>query len=147
MPQTELPSPKNVPPWRGAYVWSFVCIALVFVPVLFNFGLVGFIVPALWGIASSVRAATTGHFTQALVLIVYFGIYFAAFFAMALLTDWIARKTPSVPVRIALRIAILCCVASCGFMRVLTYGSIQGRGGTYTFWTAAERFIEKRGNR
>lgn len=38
---------------------------------------------------------------------------------------------------------VLAAVFGCSFFKVLTYSSIQGQGGTYTFWGAVNRCFER----
>jgi len=40
-------------------------------------------------------------------------------------------------------VAALMLIFSMSHLRVLTYSSFNGSGGTYTFWTAMERYFGK----
>ncbi|MEO5713691.1 MAG: hypothetical protein ABIT37_09400 [Luteolibacter sp.] len=147
MPKTTISPSEGVPFWRRPYIWGFTAVASAFVPVMYNFGVVAFIVPALWGVMSFFHELATGHIIRALIILIYFLIYFGAFLALAMLTDWIMRKIPWRCLRISFRTAVICGLIACSFARVLTYSSLQGVGGTYTFWTAVQRYSEKHGAR
>lgn len=70
-------------------------------------------------------------------------LYVGAFTTIGALAYFLVRFLPW---RAAqwLSFAILLSVpVACSFARVLTYASIQGSSGTYTFWEAVHRYFEK----
>lgn len=120
-----------------------VLLATLFVPVPLNFGVIDFVVPLAWGHASAFRALIKGKGRQALGFLMYGSIYTGMFYLAAILAAALLAKIPSFRVRLVLQIATLIAIFSCSFSRQITYSSLQGRGGVYTFWEAAARLHEK----
>lgn len=130
---------------RKPFIISFVILAVLFVPVVFDLGLASFIVPACWGIVSMISALVALNWKLALFVAIYTAIYMGTFTLIAYLLDFLARLTRNNKALLVIQIALLLGLVTCSFARVLTHESIQGRGGTYTFWTAIGRLMEKRG--
>ena len=127
---------------RPAPILTFISAATLFVPVWFHFGVVEFMVPTAWGIAATVHALFSGKFAASIVTLVQTTFHLAVFLGVARLFRTVIDRLPWKGFRNLLWISITCGVISCSFLRALTYSSIQGQGGTYTFWTALERLIE-----
>lgn len=122
-------------------------LAAIFVPVLFHFVLAVYIVPSAWGVLAAFHCLllrANGNIIVALILLFHVAVYLGIFYALARLTDWFAVVIYRRSLRLAFRGAILCGVFLCSFIPTLTYSSICSKGGTYTFWTAAERYSETR---
>jgi hypothetical protein len=129
---------------RNLYIRLFVALATAFVPVVFFFGFVVFTIPNGWGYASIIRHLFKGDWRLVLGLAFYTSIYTGIFYLAAILSHAALCKISLHSVRLTLQMAILGGVFSCSFLRQLTYQSLQGQGGTYTFWSAIERVLEKR---
>lgn len=128
---------------RKQFVLIFVILAVCFVPILINFGVIGWIVPSAWGIAAALKGLCKFDFRPAIGFATYSLVYTAAFYGIARLTDRIIRLVRQGIVRLSIQLIVLAAVFGCSFFRVLTYGSLQGRGGTYTFWGAVNRHFER----
>ena len=130
---------------RRPYVYAFVLMATLFVPVLFDFGVVAFVVPTVWGYASIFAELFRRHphASSALACSIYSIIYTAIFYGCARLSFHALSFIRPKDLRLSFQILLLLGVLSCSFLRQLTYPSIQGQGGTYTFWEAIKRCTEK----
>ncbi|WP_264485071.1 hypothetical protein [Luteolibacter arcticus] len=71
-------------------------------------------------------------------------IYTAAFLGIGSASYAIIRRIPSKLAREFSVVALLTLPIWSSFARVITYSSLQGRGGTYNFWEAVDRYVEKR---
>ena len=124
-----------------------MALAICFVPIVISFGLVAWAVPLCWGLASLVHELVDLDWRPALGFGIYVACYLGLYYLVARVSYYLIGLTRHSTTIVCLQIAILLALFGCSFLRVLTYGSIQGRGGTYTFWTAVERFIERRSQR
>jgi len=125
---------------RGFLV-CFVALCVAFVPVLFNAGLYLSIEP--------VSAFILHIFTHRLDRIswwlgLHVGVYTCVFSAIGALACVLLLFLPWRPIRLLLLAMLFALPVISSFARVLTYSSIQGSGGTYTFWGAAHRYFENR---
>lgn len=127
---------------RSTYICLFITSATFFVPIIIFFGVVEFIVPFGWGIAALVKAIFSAKFGQTLVLCLHVGLYLGIFYGAARLTFVYASSIRSDRFRVFILCASLIGLMACSFLRVITYSSIQGRGGTYTLWAAVARYFE-----
>ncbi len=128
---------------KRPFVALIVIDAYCFVPVLFYFGVGGFVIPLSGGLVVAMQVGAllpVGY-------LVYAAFYVAVFYSMARGLNYAAQKIRSRSARLGLQTCVLTGLLTCSFARVITYGSIQGSGGIYTFWTAIERFCEKRSHR
>ena len=100
-----------------------------------------------WSIAWTAHAVVRLKWRLALGFGLYSAMYVAAFYLVARVCYFLIRMTRRPLIITPLQIAVLLALIGCSFLRVRTYSSFQGRGGTYTFWTAGERFEEQRFNR
>ena len=121
-----------------------MALATAFVPVVVSFGLVAFIVPTVWVLGSAATEFFSADWGPGLAFLLYSALYLALFYGLARLTFWLFSLVRRGAVRITLQSAALLGLFACSFLRELTYGSIQGRGGTYTFWGAVDRYFERR---
>ena len=129
---------------RSHYLLAFMALATAFVPVLVNFGVIAFIVPTVWVLGSAASEILLADWRPGMGFLVYSALYLTLFFGSACLTFWLFSLVRSRFVSTALQSAALLGLFTCSFLPKLTYGSIQGRGGTYTFWGAVDRFFERR---
>ena len=132
---------------RKLYVWTFILVAAAFVPVILNFGLIAYVVPSAYiavGIGGSLFHA---KFIQSLWAFGHLATYLLLFYAAAHATFWLANRSKSRAVRSTIQVAVLLALFSCSFIRAITYSSIQGQGGTYTFWGAVSRYLDKHHSR
>lgn len=118
-------------------------LAICFVPIVISFGLVAWVVPLCWGLASLVNELVELDWRPALGFGIYVACYLAVFYLVARVCCYLIGLTRHSITVVCLQIVVLLALFSSSFLRVLTRGSIQGSGGTYTFWTAVDRFIEK----
>lgn len=129
---------------RRNYLFAFMALATAFVPVFVNFGLIAFIVPTVWVIGSAASEIFSADWRQGTGFFVYAALYFALFYCSACLTFWLFSLVRSRAVKTALQSAALLGLFTCSLLPIITYGSIQGRGGSYTFWGAVDRYFERR---
>ena len=132
---------------RSHYLLAFMALATAFVPVLVNFGLIAFIVPTVWALGSAAAEIFSADWRPGMGFLVYSTLYIALFYGSARLTFWLFSLVRSSSVSTALQSAALLGLFMCSFLPQITYGSIQGRGGTYTFWGAVDRYFERRHQR
>lgn len=128
---------------RRQFCFGFVLLAVCFVPIVINLGLVGLIVPTCYGIAVTLKELVRLHGRLALAFGLYSAVYIVVFYLLARLLHLVIGCFQHDRAVKALQILVLAALFGCSFLRVLTYGSIQGRGGTYMFWTAVERYFER----
>ena len=124
-----------------SFVLCFVALCVAFVPVLFWAGLVASIEPAS---SLLLRIPEFGFDPMAWFVGIHVSIYIGIFMGIGALAYVLIRLLPWQTVRIVLLLIVLLLPVLSSFARVLTYSSIQGRGGTYTFWEAVHRYFEKR---
>ena len=129
---------------RSRYLLAFMALATAFVPVLVNFGVIAFIVPTVWALGSAATEIFSADWGPGIGFLVYSALYLALFYGFARLTFWLFSLVRCRSIRITLQSAVLLGLFTCSFLPKLTYGSIQGRGGTYTFWGAVDRYFERR---
>lgn len=80
--------------------------------------------------------------TEVLTLL-YIIIYLIIFYGIAELTFWLSNLSFFGRAPKALQVLFLTIVFSCSFVPAITYGGLGGQGGTYTFWGAVHRYLEK----
>lgn len=68
---------------RKQFILTFVVLALCFVPILINFGVIGWIVPMAWGIAAALKGLWKFDFRPAIGFAIYSLVYTAAFYGIA----------------------------------------------------------------
>lgn len=129
---------------RSHYLLAFMALATAFVPVLVHFGLIAFTVPTVWALGSASAEIFSADWRPGTGFLVYSALYLALFYGSARLTFWLFSLVRSRSVSTAVQSAALLGLFTCSFLPKLTYGSIQGRGGTYTFWGAVDRYFERR---
>lgn len=127
------------------YKAIFMAFAGTFVPVILNFGVVIFVVPSIYVAAAAGQALWRAKYTHALGAVGHLAVYLLLFHIAAGLTFRFSDRSRHPAVRVAIQTAFLSALFACSFLRVLTYSSIQGQGGTYTFWEAVARYWERVG--
>lgn len=125
------------------YRTTFMAFAATFVPVFLNFGLAFFMVPSLYVATVAARTLWRPKFGQTWIALGHLTIYLLAFHAGARVTYWLSAQSRFPVLRLAIKMTALTAVFFCSFSRVITYSSIQGQGGTYTFWSAVARYFER----
>lgn len=130
---------------RRHFVALFLILAITFVPVIFFFGMVVFVVPTAWGFFGTFHQLYRAEFPIACIYSIYSLVFTGIYYGFARLAYWMTSLVGLKQGRVAAQSAILLALFACSFVKVLTYASFGGHGGTYTFWGAAERFLEKQG--
>ena len=128
---------------RNLYVPTFIVLAAMFVPVILDFGVVGYVVPSIWIAVFVGGTLFHAELGSSLWAFGHLAVYFLLFYAAARATFWLSRRLDSQAGRSTIQVAVLLALFSCSFLRAITYSSIQGQGGTYTFWGAVFRYVEK----
>jgi hypothetical protein len=127
---------------RKIYVPTFIAFAATFIPVVLYFGIIVWDVPAAWIAIFVGNALLRAKFAQALMSFGHLAVYLLVFYAAARVTLWLSTRPDSQTVRSTIQVIVLLALFSCSFLRAITYQSLAGRGGTYTFWGAASRYFE-----
>ena len=125
---------------RG-FLLCFVGLCIAFVPVLFYAGILVCIEPAS---ALMLEVVRLGFGRISWLIGIHISVYIGLFIALGALVYVLDSLLPWMFLRVLLLCIVLVLPVLSSFARILTYGSIQGRGGTYTFWEAVHRYIEKR---
>lgn len=128
---------------RSSYVLTFVAFAVVFVPVIFDRGIVLYIIPTGYLGLIAVGTLIRGGFMLALWALSFIAAYLVLFYTAARVVFGLSTRLASQGLRQAVQITALLALFSCSFARVITYHSLRGAGGTYTFWAAASRYLHK----
>lgn len=128
---------------RKLYIAIFIALAVTFVPVLLNCGIVTYIVPSGFIAIFAGGALVRGKLAQAFWSFGLLAIYLLIFYAAARFVFWISTRSTSPTVRRGVQLIALLALFSCSFFRVVTYSSLQGNGGIYSFWTATSRYLDK----
>lgn len=128
---------------RSSYVLTFVIFAVVFVPVIFDRGIIVYITPTAYLGLVALGTLIRGKFMAALWGFSFIAAYVLLFYTAARVVFGLSTRLASKGLRRATQITALLALFSCSFARVITYHSLQGAGGTYSFWTAASRYISK----
>ena len=125
---------------RRTFVVAFVLLCVAFVPVLFYAGLYASITPTAYLVSGLFR-----HWNRiTLWVLFHIFVYVALFTGAGFLIHWLTGFLPWCRIRIVVLLITLSLPFVSSFARVLTYSSIQGSGGTYTFWEAVHRYFERR---
>lgn len=133
---------------RSVYIPMFMMLSITFVPVIFFFGLIVLIVPSGYGIVWLLDLIFMKQdWRLGIGVGLHLLVYLTFFLLLARVSHRLLTKIPWEAARLIACALIFAALIGCGFLRVLTYQSIQGCGGTYTFWTAVERYLEKRHGR
>ncbi len=133
--------PNPLPLSRRSFLVCFVSLCIAFVPVLFYAGLLGAIEPVSALILDIFRI---GFDRIAVLMGIHSFIYVAVFTGIGAFAYFLIRFLPWRVAQILSFALLLSLPVLSSFARVLTYASIQGNGGTYTFWEAVHRYFEKR---
>jgi hypothetical protein len=111
-----------------------MALAICFVPVLLDFGLVRTIAPTCTWILGFFSQLHRLELTEAAIILIFILIYVALFCGIAWFCYWLSCRAPSEKLRTGIQIAILLGLFSTSFLRVINQEHLQGRTGTYTFW-------------
>ena len=130
-----------MPIGHRAFLVIFVALCVAFVPVVFYAGFYASMEPASALILRILRKRLN---RVSWLLGIHVSVYIGFFTGVGTLAYILVRLVPGRAVRLFLLVVILALPFVCSFARVLTYSSIQGSGGTYTFWGAVHRYFEKR---
>ena len=128
---------------RKLYVPTFIAFAATCVPVILYFGIVVYSVPAAYIAVFAGRTLIRGKFAQALWSFGHLAAYVLLFYAAARFTFCLSGRFESRTIRVSIQVVVLLALFSCSFLRCITYSSLAGSGGTYTFWGAVSRFVER----
>ena len=128
---------------KKLFVTLFMVLAIAFVPIIITFGVVTFTVPIAWGYLSTFSELARLKTSHAFGFSIHCAFYTAIYYGLARLAFRVTAPAQRRQTRVAIQCVILAAVVSCSFLRVITYSSLGGQGGTYTFWGASERAIEK----
>ena len=123
---------------RRVFLICFVSTCIAFVPVLFWAGIYDCIVPV------SALVLSMGFKKISIWMVIHIIFYTVAFFGIGNASYALIRRLPWNLAREFSLVALLILPFVSSFARVLTYSSLAGRGGTYTFWEATERYFEKK---
>jgi len=123
---------------RRTFVLAFVLLCVAFVPILFYAGLYASITPT-----ACLLLGLFDHWAATLWVLLHIIVYVALFTGIGLLIHWLTRFLPWHSIRVAVLLIALSLPLVSSFARVLTYSSIRGCGGTYTFWEAISRLFER----
>ena len=126
---------------RRSFLLCFVPLCVAFVPILFYAGFLASIEPVSALILDILRL---GFDRVAIAMGIHVLIYVGAFTLIGMFAYFVTRLLAWNSARWFLLIVYLLLPIFCSFARVLTYSSLQGSGGTYTFWEAVNRYLEKR---
>jgi|APCry1669189000_1035189.scaffolds.fasta_scaffold07810_6 hypothetical protein len=128
---------------RTLFIVLFVALSFVFVPLLLFLGLVAYIVPTAQMTYGGFATLLSGNIAGSAMIFLHVLIYLAAFYGMAHLSYFMSKLFKMRFWIMSFQFLVLTSIFSCSFLRVITYSSIQGAGGTYTYWEAIHRYIEK----
>jgi hypothetical protein len=125
------------------FVPTFIAFASAFVPVVLNFGLVVYSVPTAYIGVFFGGTLFGGNFAKAFWSLGHLTVYLLAFYVAARMVFWLSKRMRSPAFQWSVQVVSFVALFSCSFLSAITYSSIQGSGGTYTFWTAVSRYLDK----
>ena len=131
---------------RNRHVISFLTLAVLFVPVRFDFVFSAMVVPCSYVLLTI--ACAIPYFLEKpaalLALAAYLSFYGALFYALAGLSFCGCQRIARSRVRLAQGV-VLAAVFSCSFIPAFKYVDWGRRTGTYTFWEACIRYSKTHG--
>jgi hypothetical protein len=137
------PNDLNAMESRRVYVYSFMGLAFLFVPVLFHYFLVWMIAPCLsqlllilWQDWNAVGLVFAGS------VFVYVTFYMSVFHLIAQKTFAVTERLPPSE-KAVLRLLILGGLFSCSFLRAIKGAGLVTESGIYTFWEALEGCLKR----
>ncbi len=139
-----IPLPK-VAMSRKWFVLSFMTLAMLLVPVLFDFGMAALYAPCCYAVYL-VAWVPLNSWEVALLFIGYFVFYGAFFYGLARLSFWAGHRVAGRWIRLAQGL-VLVAVFSCSFIRAIKIADWGYGTGTYNFWEACARFSKTHGKR
>jgi len=136
---------------RRRFEMTFVVLAMVFVPVLFWFGLADLKIQCACQIFNIVLELLCSpgrlirHWEQVVTVGVYLAVYGGLFYGAARLSYWGSNLFAG-RLRWLAQVVILSAVVSCSFIRAIEYSALNyGGSGTYNFWEACVRYSKTHG--
>ncbi len=129
---------------RKAYLITFIVLAVIFVPVDIFYFMGNLIVPCCYLILGGLLA---GLWDWGGIIFggVYIALYLGLFYLFARVSFNLISRATNAKLRLALQILVLLAIFSCSFLRVIVNSGFRGNSGTYNFWTACVRYLERRG--
>lgn len=125
----------------GSLVFA-LCVA--FIPVWLHFGLALYVFPISF-ILFDRAARFLGYLrpAQTEFMLILYCLFYLSVFAVA--SYYLTHFTAKLANRTAVLARVLICLVAfaCSFLPIITYSSLSGQGGRYTFWTAIPRYLEK----
>ena len=131
-------------PGDRGYIVLCTALSICFVPVFFYFGLTAAWLPlsaVAFDFLAKLMRWVPPSTIQPLVLLYFLG-YALVFVCIALAVTCLTAR---LSFRTKWRLRWLYCVILffISFLPVLTYSSIRGNGGDYSFWSAIPRYVDK----
>ncbi len=119
-------------------------MAATFIPVFLYFGLSDYTVPVICIAYGFTLTLFQAQWLLSLWTLGHIVLYLALFYACGRLVFWLSSFPDAQFSRTAVQLFALLIIFACSFLRVVTYTSIAGVGGTYTFWGAVSRFAHNK---
>jgi hypothetical protein len=124
---------------RRTYVIAFVALAIIFVPLFFDFFFGALVAPCCYAIFALCESFSEPDLLMLFYIVVYLGLFYVA----ARCTFWVSMLPTSRAAQIVIQSLFLLILFSCSFVRVIEQGPVQyGSSGTYDFWGACVRFLQ-----
>ena len=123
---------------RRDFLVFFVAACMAFVPVVFFGGFYISVMPI------SAMILHIGNGMNLILMAIYLPIYTAVFLGVGAAGYAMIGRLPWNLAREFALVGLLILPLLSSFARVITYVGWDGRGGTYTFWEAGDRYFEKR---
>ena len=125
---------------RRSFLLSFVSLCVAFVPVVLLGPFFAFMEP----VSAIILDIFYFGFERVSILVgIHALIYIGAFTAIGAFAYFLIRFLRWRTAQWLSLAVLLSLPVLCSFARVLTSASMDGRGGTYTFWEAVHRYFEK----
>ena len=122
---------------RRDFLVFFVAACMAFVPVVLFGGFFVYVMPI------SALVLQIGVGMNWILIAIYLPIYTAVFLGVGAAGYAMIRRLPWNLAREFALVGLLTLPLLSTFARVVTYVGWEGRGGTYTFWEAGDRYFEK----
>ena len=136
---------QPVPLSRRSFLIVFVSLCVAVVPVV-AFGPLFIIIEPVSALLLDIFRfgfKTRSNILLSILFCIHVLIYTGAFTAIGAAAYFLIRFLPWRAAQWFAIAVLLSLPVLCSFARVLTYSSIAGAGGTYTFWEAVHRYFEK----
>jgi len=123
---------------RRDFLICFVVACIAFVPVVFFAVFLVCVMPV------SALILHLGFHWGSIWMVAHILFYTAIYLGIGNAGYALIKRIPWNLAREFSLVALLLLPLWSSFARVITYSSFQGRGGTYNFWEAGNRYFEKR---